>query len=176
MEKERFEEVRKNVLESLRNVLIEKNKRYGNAALEPLNIFYSGMATSSICIRLDDKISRVRNSEVLRKNDMFDLLGYGVLLCLAENYFDTPEETDFESRVNHVIEQLNEEAEYCGFGKTVFQKTSYVLYNLDKAIENIQINTLSDGELRRDHVVNFITNIVYYFIEEEIDNFEDLQD
>ena len=61
---------------SIKNVLLEKNKRYGNSALAPINVFYKGDATDSICIRLDDKLSRIKNSRELRKNDLYDLLGY----------------------------------------------------------------------------------------------------
>ena len=64
---------------SIKNVLLEKNKRYGNAALAPINVFYKGDATDSICIRLDDKLSRIKNSRVLRKNDLYDLLVYSIL-------------------------------------------------------------------------------------------------
>jgi len=78
------------VLDSIQQVLIEKNKRYGNSALEPLKIFSKKDASQAILQRLDDKLSRIKNSEELRKNDIFDLMGYLVLLSISEkwDFFD----------------------------------------------------------------------------------------
>ena len=63
-------------LQSLTELLQEKNKRYGNAALNPLGIFNKNNAIDSILIRLDDKLQRVKNSDILHKNDIADLMGY----------------------------------------------------------------------------------------------------
>ena len=41
---DRKNEACEKVLNSIKKVLIEKNKRYGNAALEPLGVFYKGDA------------------------------------------------------------------------------------------------------------------------------------
>lgn len=71
----------KKITEELNNLLQEKNKRYGNAALEPLGIFNKNDATDGILVRLDDKLMRIKNSKELRKNDIADVLGYLVLLC-----------------------------------------------------------------------------------------------
>lgn len=81
------------VLDSLLKVLIEKNKRYGNSALEPLSVFSKGeglskkeLALKSICIRVDDKLNRIRNSNDFRKNDIFDLMGYLTLFCVNKGW------------------------------------------------------------------------------------------
>lgn len=68
----------KSLLDSLNDLLVYKNKKYGNVALQPLDIFskYGGIGQ-----RLDDKLARVKNGETLRKNDVCDLIGYLVLLC-----------------------------------------------------------------------------------------------
>ncbi len=59
--------------------------KYGNSALEPLNLFHKGIAENSIAIRLDDKLSRIKNSEVgLRTNDICDIIGYFVLLLVSK--------------------------------------------------------------------------------------------
>lgn len=71
---------------SLNSLLQEKNRRYGNSALEPLGLFNKKGASESIKIRLDDKLMRVRNSTELRKNDIADILGYLVLLCVSEGW------------------------------------------------------------------------------------------
>jgi hypothetical protein len=76
------------ILTSLNSLLEYKNKKYGNVALDPLNIFakYGGIGQ-----RLDDKLSRIKNAEELRKNDVADMLGYLVLLC-KENGFENFDE------------------------------------------------------------------------------------
>lgn len=71
------------VTNSLAKLLNHKNKKYGNAALEPLNIF-SGK--TKVGQRLDDKLARVKNSEELRKNDVSDLMGYLVLTCIEKGW------------------------------------------------------------------------------------------
>lgn len=73
------------VTEGLNYLLQEKNKRYGNSALEPLdNIKYT--AEDGIKIRLSDKLKRVINSEELRKNDVADIIGYLILLCVNKEW------------------------------------------------------------------------------------------
>lgn len=74
------------ITEELNNLLQEKNKRYGNAALEPLGIFNKNDATDGILVRLDDKLMRIKNSKELRKNDIADVLGYLVLLCADKEW------------------------------------------------------------------------------------------
>lgn len=68
--------------------LIEKNKRYGDSALYPVNIFSKTGSSSQICTRLDDKISRVQNSDELRKNDVSDIFGYIALLMIENNWLE----------------------------------------------------------------------------------------
>lgn len=79
---------------NLRDFLIEKNKRYGNSALEPIRVFSKASVDSQLRTRLDDKISRIKNSDELRKNDTVDLMGYLVLLCIANDWLDCKEFID----------------------------------------------------------------------------------
>lgn len=74
----------KNICNKISEILVYKNKMYGNSILEPKNIFYKGNSITSILIRLDDKIGRVTNSEVIRVNDIVDIIGYLVLLLIAK--------------------------------------------------------------------------------------------
>lgn len=76
------------VTESLRQLLLIKNERYGDSALNPINIFNKQDAKNSILVRLDDKINRIKNSDDLRKNDVYDVMGYLVLLSINEKWFD----------------------------------------------------------------------------------------
>ncbi len=76
----------KDVIHAVETFLLEKNKRYGNSALAPLSIFSSFVQNdelnTSILVRLDDKLSRIKNSDTIRKNDVADLIGYLILLCV----------------------------------------------------------------------------------------------
>lgn len=76
----------KEICDEIAKLLIDKNKKYGNSALEPKNIFYKGNAENSILIRLDDKIGRIINSnDGIRTNDIVDIIGYLVLLLISKN-------------------------------------------------------------------------------------------
>jgi hypothetical protein len=70
--------------DSLKDLLLYKNGKYGDSALHPIQIFAKDIdPQSSIRIRLDDKISRIANEEEPRKNDIADMLGYEILLCIS---------------------------------------------------------------------------------------------
>lgn len=71
------------ICDGMKDLLLYKNKKYGDSALHPKNIFYKGDATNSIKIRLDDKLGRVVNSEETRVNDVADIIGYCVLLLAS---------------------------------------------------------------------------------------------
>ncbi len=87
-EKETAQEGIDKVCNSMARLLTEKNKRYGNSALEPLRVFNRADALDGIMVRIDDKLSRIKNSDKLRKNDVSDLIGYLVLLCIAQGWTD----------------------------------------------------------------------------------------
>jgi hypothetical protein len=73
------------LLDSMKDLLLYKNQKYGDSALKPKKIFYKGDSTNSILIRLDDKLSRILNSEEEkpRINDCCDLIGYLTLLLIS---------------------------------------------------------------------------------------------
>lgn len=85
----------KNVFEtianSIANVVSEKNKRYGNSVLQPLSIFKGKCQAGD---RLDDKLSRIKNSSILRKNDVADLMGYLMLTCKENGWTDFSDQID----------------------------------------------------------------------------------
>jgi len=76
------------ICDNLKEFLIEKNRRYGNSALEPMKIFGDFDAEDLLKIRLTDKIMRIKNSEIDRKNDYIDMLGYIILLCVSKDWVD----------------------------------------------------------------------------------------
>ena len=76
----------KEVCESLKLFLLEKNKRYGNSALEPINVFSKLSPEEGMKLRMDDKVKRIKNSNELRKNDVVDLAGYLMLICVQRGW------------------------------------------------------------------------------------------
>lgn len=80
-----FETKVKKVCNDVANLLIEKNKCYGNSALEPINCFYKGDAETAIKVRIDDKLSRImRGKEYKQEDTIMDLLGYLVILKISQ--------------------------------------------------------------------------------------------
>lgn len=73
------------VCDDIKALLLEKNASYGNSAFEPIGIMSKGLtAEQQICVRIDDKLSRLqRGSEYPGDDTMRDLAGY-LLLKLAQ--------------------------------------------------------------------------------------------
>lgn len=71
--------------DEVKELLIEKNRKYGNSALEPVRIFSKADPVEAIKVRIDDKISRLRNEQNDEDEDVVkDLMGYLVLLQVAK--------------------------------------------------------------------------------------------
>lgn len=71
------------ILEAIKQLLLTKNSRYGNSILDPMRVFSKkDKEESDIPARLDDKLSRIKNSDKIRINDVTDLIGYLVLLLI----------------------------------------------------------------------------------------------
>lgn len=75
------------VLDGMKNLLLYKNRKYGDSAINPKKVFYKGDSTNSILIRLDDKIGRVMSNpeDKPRVNDVADIIGYCTLLLVSMN-------------------------------------------------------------------------------------------
>ena len=73
------------VLDSMKDLILYKNQKYGDSAINPKKIFYKGDSTNSILIRLDDKLGRViaNTEEMPRVNDVADIIGYCTLLLIS---------------------------------------------------------------------------------------------
>ena len=104
------------VTANIRDLLLYKNKKYGDSALKPIQVFASDTADVSITIRMDDKLSRIINSSnlseperkiftnlfsrvlrdnlALRKNDIADLSGYLILLACSKGWIDYDDQKD----------------------------------------------------------------------------------
>ncbi len=64
--------------------LIEKNRKYGNSALEPLRVFSKAPVDEQLKVRADDKLARIlRGDANLEDEDVLkDLAGYLVLMLV----------------------------------------------------------------------------------------------
>ena len=73
------------IMGAMKDLLLYKNQKYGDSAINPKKIFYKGDSTNSILIRLDDKIGRVisNTEEKPRVNDVCDIIGYCTLLLIS---------------------------------------------------------------------------------------------
>jgi hypothetical protein len=71
--------------DDIRNLLVEKNVRYGNSALEPVRIFSKASTTEQLLVRIDDKLSRIKTTgmEAPDEDTLNDLIGYLILLKIA---------------------------------------------------------------------------------------------
>jgi len=68
----------------IHDLLVSKNLAYGNSALDPVRVFSKADAAEQIKVRLDDKISRLVRGQASGEDVVTDLLGYLVLLRIAE--------------------------------------------------------------------------------------------
>lgn len=76
------------IVDATKDLLLYKNKMYGDSALNPVGIFTKHIRTAPaktvpILVRLDDKLGRVRNAPTLRINDISDIMGYCTLLLVS---------------------------------------------------------------------------------------------
>ena len=74
------------ICDDIKDLLIEKNQKYGNSALDPVRIFSKESAVDQLLVRIDDKLSRISRGAGLLASDedvLDDLIGYLVLLKLA---------------------------------------------------------------------------------------------
>lgn len=68
----------------LADMLIKKNRAYGNSALEPTRVFSKSDNIEQIKVRIDDKLSRfVKGEDFPGDDNLDDLMGYMVLLSIA---------------------------------------------------------------------------------------------
>ena len=71
--------------EEIKKMLLEKNTAYGNSALAPLRIFSELHSAAGLRVRIDDKLSRLKNgSGGTWEDTTLDLIGYLILLRIAE--------------------------------------------------------------------------------------------
>ena len=76
------------VCDDIKELLIHKNRKYGNSALQPNRIFSKCSATEQLLVRIDDKLNRIMQGAGLLADDedvVNDLIGYLILLKIGMN-------------------------------------------------------------------------------------------
>ena len=66
--------------QQLKYLLIRKNEQYGNSVFEPVRIFSKADTVEQIKVRIDDKLSRIKNQDIIDMNNLIDLIGYLIIL------------------------------------------------------------------------------------------------
>jgi len=74
----------KAVTDEIREMLIKKNRSYGDSALNPKRIFSRADCVEQLKVRIDDKLSRLQSGNGdLGEDTEQDLMGYLILLRIA---------------------------------------------------------------------------------------------
>ena len=74
------------ICDDIKELLLYKNKQYGDSALNPSRIFSKASAVEQILVRIDDKLNRIKKGAGLVGEDedvIQDLIGYLVLLKIG---------------------------------------------------------------------------------------------
>jgi hypothetical protein len=73
------------IAEEVKELLLQKNKDYGDTANNPISIFSKLDSTEAISARIDDKLSRIKNKGINDKTEdtVTDLIGYLILLKVS---------------------------------------------------------------------------------------------
>ena len=72
------------VCNEIKDLLLTKNRKYGDSAVRPVRIFSKASPIEQINVRLDDKISRLKSCQSDEDEDIeLDLVGYLILKRVA---------------------------------------------------------------------------------------------
>ena len=74
------------ICDDIKELLIHKNRKYGNSALKPCRVFSKSSPVEQLLVRIDDKLNRIMKGAGLLANDedvVNDLIGYLVLLKIG---------------------------------------------------------------------------------------------
>ena len=73
------------VCDDVKSMLLDKNRKYGDSALNPIRIFSKSDTVEQLKVRIDDKLNRFKNMQEDDTEDVVnDLIGYLILLKVAE--------------------------------------------------------------------------------------------
>jgi len=72
------------ICDAIKEMLLQKNRKYGDSALNPTRVFSRVGPIEQINVRIDDKLSRMMSSQTDEDEDIeFDLIGYLILKRIA---------------------------------------------------------------------------------------------
>jgi|TARA_R100001443_G_scaffold86666_1_gene93339 hypothetical protein len=74
------------ICEDVKELLLYKNSKYGNSAIDPIRVFSKSDNTEQLLVRIDDKLNRIKHGENILYDDedvIQDLIGYLVLLKIS---------------------------------------------------------------------------------------------
>ena len=73
------------VCDDIKDLLLQKNAKYGDSALNPVRVMSQASPVEQILVRIDDKLSRIKQGGILEDDEdvVSDLIGYFVLLKIA---------------------------------------------------------------------------------------------
>ena len=78
----------------VKNMLLDKNRKYGDSAINPVRVFSKASAIEQINVRIDDKISRMISSQDDDTEDVeLDLIGYLILKRVAKDEYQSLKDT-----------------------------------------------------------------------------------
>ena len=80
------QEAIKTICEDVKELLLYKNQKYGDSALNPCRIFSKASEVEQLLVRIDDKLNRIQKGAGLLAEDedvVMDLIGYLVLLKIG---------------------------------------------------------------------------------------------
>lgn len=71
--------------DSIKELLVAKNAKYGSSALSPQRIFSKASVKEGLSVRIDDKLSRIKTTGIagVDEDTLKDLIGYLILLKIS---------------------------------------------------------------------------------------------
>ena len=87
------------VCDQVKDLLLQKNLKYGDSALNPIRVMSKSGPIEQILVRIDDKLNRIKQGNILMDDEdvVLDLIGYFILLKVAL-------ERDVQDAYNHPTE------------------------------------------------------------------------
>ena len=73
------------ICDNIKTLLLEKNMKYGDSALNPVRVMSKSSTVEQILVRIDDKLSRIARGNLLGDDEdvINDIIGYFILLKIA---------------------------------------------------------------------------------------------
>lgn len=101
---------------AVKDLLLAKNKAYGNSFMFPINLFSKATAMEQINVRIDDKLNRLKSgkdTDKVPEDTVLDLIGYLILLRVLQKVDEHEKrviDPGFDKVFDRTHEQLVEDA------------------------------------------------------------------